>query len=55
MVDYLHNRLGLQIPDPLWPLVAILTAALVDILIGLVHGYVSAYLAGDQIISLGSA
>jgi ABC-type uncharacterized transport system permease subunit len=51
MVDYLHNRLGLQVPDPLWPLVAMLVAALVGILIGLVHGYVSAYLAGDQIIS----
>jgi simple sugar transport system permease protein len=51
MVDYLHNKLGLQVPDPLWPLVAMLAAALVGILIGLVHGYVSAYLAGDQIIS----
>ncbi|MGC9049591.1 ABC transporter permease [Pyrobaculum sp.] len=50
-VDYLHYRLGVQLPDPLWPLAAFLAAALVGMAVGLVHGYISTYLAGDQIIS----
>jgi len=50
-VDYLHYRLGAQLPDPLWPLAAFLAAALVGMAVGLVHGYISTYLAGDQIIS----
>ena len=50
-VDYLKYRVGIQVPDPLWPLLAILASAFVGIVVGLVHGYISTYLAGDQIIS----
>lgn len=51
LVDYMRLRAGLQLPEPLWPLVAMLAAAAVGALVGLIHGYISAYLAGDQIIS----
>ncbi|ABP51147.1 MULTISPECIES: ABC transporter permease [Pyrobaculum] len=50
-VDYLKYKVGAQMPDPLWPLLAILASAFVGIVVGLVHGYISTYLAGDQIIS----
>ena len=50
-VDYLKYKVGAQVPDPLWPLLAILASAFVGIVVGLVHGYISTYLAGDQIIS----
>lgn len=50
-VDYLRYRAGLYLPDPAWPVVAIVISAVVGMLIGLIHGYISTYLAGDQIIS----
>lgn len=50
-VDYLRYKVGVQVPDPLWPLLAILASSIVGIVVGLVHGYISTYLAGDQIIS----
>jgi len=49
--DFLKYRLGLSLPDPMWPLVTLLASALVGAVVGALHGYISTYLAGDQIIS----
>ncbi|MFN3804647.1 MAG: ABC transporter permease [Pyrobaculum sp.] len=50
-VDFLRYRVGVSLPEPFWPLAALTCAAAVGALVGMLHGYISTYLAGSQIIS----
>lgn len=50
-VDYLRYRVGMWLPDLVWPIIAMSAAIAIGALVGLIHGYISTYLAGDQIIS----
>ncbi|ABL87651.1 nucleoside ABC transporter membrane protein [Pyrobaculum islandicum DSM 4184] len=50
-VDYLRYRVGMWLPDLVWPIIAMSAAIAIGASVGLIHGYISTYLAGDQIIS----
>lgn len=50
-VDYMYYKLGIAVPDPLWPVLGVVAAAAAGAAIGLAHGLVSTYLEGNQIIS----
>ncbi|MEM4674145.1 MAG: ABC transporter permease [Pyrobaculum sp.] len=50
-VDYLYYKIGVNLPANMWPTVGMAAAAVVGVVVGLIHGLVSTYLNGNQIIS----